>query len=431
MRLRLAVPRLETPRLETPRFETLRRQVPAWPYVVLVAVHVPIIAEAPLYCIFGSLGGIPPSGYPWLAGVCGVLILGLQLRHSLALAHGRRPRFGVWTLLAQAVLVYVPLHWLGLNWISTQTVLLASIAMVLDGWLAAAAIAAACAYIGYQFAVVFPAHPGPASFADYIYWVTYYVASIPIVPAALYASARLVRVAGELRGTQITLTRAAVGRERLRVSRDLHDLVGHSMSAISLKGDLAIRLLRRDRQAAAVIEIQSLTEVAREALAGLRAITEGTPEVTLAGELVSAQALLAAAGVAVRVRDDSSAIPPAAGEVLAWAVREGTTNILRHTAATTVLITLRSGQGLVRLEILNDGAHPANPPAEDGGSASGGPGTRGYGLSGLAARIQELSGTLTHGRLNDNQFLLTAQVPATSEEPNWTASGCSSLKTST
>lgn len=174
--------------------------------------------------------------------------------------------------------------------------------------------------------------------------------------------------------------------------------------------------------------IFGLTEVAREALAGLRAITAGTPEVTLAGELASARALLAAAGVAVRVRGDSSAIPPATGEVLAWAVREGTTNILRHATAATVVITLQTGDGLGRLEIINDGA---DPPAGDGEPGNGGLGSRGYGLSGLAARIQELSGTLTHGRLNDNQFRLTAQVPATSEEPNWTASGCSSLKTST
>jgi two-component system, NarL family, sensor histidine kinase DesK len=394
------------------------------PYVMLVAVHVPIIAEAPLYSVFGSLGGIPPSGYPWLAGPAGAVIFGLQLRHSLALARGERPRGGVWTLLALAVLAYAPLHWLGLNWISAQLVLLASVPMVLGGWVAAAALAAPCAYIGYQFAAVFPAHPGPATFADYLYWVTYYAASITVVPAALYASARLVRVADELRGTQTAVARAAVGRERLRVSRDLHDLVGHSLSAISLKGDLAIRLLRRDRQAAGA-EIQSLTEAAREALSALRAITAAGPKVTLAGELGSAEALLAAAGVTVHVRGDISAIPQDADEVLAWAVREGTTNILRHAAAAAAVITLQHGDGLARLEILNDGAHP---PAARGGTGGNG----GYGLSGLAARIRERSGTLSHGRLNDGRFQLTAQVPATaSEEPRWTVSGCSSPKTST
>ena len=406
-----------------------RRPPLAGPRLMLIAVHVPLIAEAPLFVINGSLGGIPPSRYPWLAVLSAVMIFCLQLRHSLAMARGERPRGGVWTLLALAVLVYVPLHWLGLNWISEQNVLIASIPMVLSGRLAAVVLAGPCAYFGIEWARVFPDHPGPASTADYIYWVTYYAATFAVIPAALYASARLVRVAGELRDARIALAEAEVGRERLRVSRDLHDLLGHSLSAVSLKGDLAIRLLRRD-PAGGLAEIQSLTGVATEALAGLRAITAAGPQITLAGELASAQALLAAAGVAVHTdADDPSAIPPAAGQALAWAVREGTTNILRHATAATATITLRCDDGMARLEIRNDGAHP---PASRGGPGHGQPENGGYGLKGLTARIQELSGTLTHGWLNDDRFQLTAQVPiAGSEEPHWTASGCSSPKTST
>jgi two-component system sensor histidine kinase DesK len=398
-----------------------RRPAVTGPYLVLLAVHVPIIAEAPLYTIFGSLGGIPPSGHPWLAVLSGVLVLALQLRHSLAMARGERPRAGIWTLLALAVLAYAPLHWLGLNWISVQEVLIASVPMVLGRWLAAAAIAGPCAYIAWELARVFPAHPGPATGADYLYWITYYAATFAVLPAALYASARLVRVAGELRGTRTALADAAVGRERLRVSRDLHDLLGHNLSAISLKGDLAIRLLRRDSRAA-VAEISALTDAARQALAGLRAVTTGGPEITLAGELASARALLAAAGVTVQVRGDIAAIPPASAGILAWAVREGATNILRHATAATADITLHRRDGLARLEMVNDGARP---PAMSGG----------HGLSGLAARIEEASGNLSHEWLSDDRFQLTAQVPVTAitaaEEPHWTASGCSSPKTST
>jgi two-component system, NarL family, sensor histidine kinase DesK len=399
------------------RLDSLRRPALAGPYLMLLAVHVPIIAQGALYAAFGSLGGIRPSGYPWLSALSCAMIFGLQLRHSLALARGERPRGGVWTLFALAALAYVPLHWLGLNWFSEQLVVMASVPMVLGGRLAATVIAGQCAYIGIQLADVFPAHPGPATYALYIYWIAYYTATITVVPAALYASARLVRVAGEQRDTQIALAQGAVGRERLRVSRDVHDLIGHSLSTISLKGDLAIRLLQRDRRAA-VEEIQSLTEAAREALAGLRAITAGSPEVTLAGELGNARDLLAAAGVAVRVRGDLSVIPPAAGEVMAWAIREGTTNIIRHATAATAVITLQRDDGVAQLEILNDGAHHH---AGSGGS----------GLSGLAARIQDRSGTLTHGWMSDGWFRLAAQVPVTTtEEPHWPASGCSSPKTS-
>ncbi|MBO0784572.1 MAG: sensor histidine kinase, partial [Actinobacteria bacterium] len=253
---------------------------------------------------------------------------------------------------------------------------------------------------------------------DYLSWVTYYLVGPSISLAALYGSARLVRVARELHDTRLALADAVVGRERLRVSRDLHDLMGHSLAAISLKGDLAVRLLRRDRPAA-VAEITNMTEVAREALAGLRAITRDGDKVSLARELAGARALLAAAGVAVTVRGDLAGVPPAADEVLAWTVREATTNILRHAAASTATITLERRDGVAGLEIRNDGAPPVT-------------GNGGSGLAGLAGRIGELSGTLSHQRLSDGWFQLTAQVPATwPEETRWTASGCSSPKIST
>lgn len=395
-----------------------RRLPLAGPRLMLVAVHVPVIAEAPLFVINGALGGIPPSRYPWLAALSAAMIFCLQLRHSLALARGERPRGGVWTLLALAALAYAPMHWLGLNWITEQAVLIASVPMVLSARLAAAVLAGPAAYEGLEWARVFPDHPGAASTADYVYWLTYYAATSVVIPAALYASARLVRVAGELRDARIALAGTEVARERLRVSRDLHDLLGHSLSAVSLKGDLAARLLRRD-EPGAMAEIHGLTDVARKALAGLRAITAGGLEVTLAGELGSARAVLAAAGVTVRVRGDLSAIPPAAGQALAWVVREGTTNILRHATAASTVITLGREDGMARLEIVNDGVHS---PA----------GTGGYGLEGLAARIREQSGTVTHERLDGDRFLLAAQIPvAGSEESHWTASGCSSPKTST
>jgi two-component system sensor histidine kinase DesK len=343
------------------------------------------------------------------------MILTLQLRHSLALAHGERPRGGAWTLLALAVLAYAPLPWLGDNWVSAQLVLMASVPMVLGGWLAAAAIAGPLVYLAIEWAQLFPPH---AVVATYFYWVTYDAATSVATVAVLYVSARLVKMTGELRGTRIALAEIAVGRERLRVSRDLHDLLGHSLSAISLKGDLATRLLQRD-PSAAVAEIASLTEVAREALAGLRNLTNDGGKVTLAHELGDARTLLAAAGVAVSIRGDLRGIPTAAETILAWAVREGTTNILRHATASTVSITLERRDGLARLEILNDGARYAG---REGG----------HGLYGLADRMRELSGTLAHWWPDDGWFQLVAQVPVTAaEETNWTASECSSPTTST
>jgi two-component system, NarL family, sensor histidine kinase DesK len=398
--------------------ERLRSRALRGPLLIFIAVHIPATLDAPFFTVFGSIGGVPPAGYPWLALPAGVMILVLQLRHSLAAAHGVRPRGGVWTLALLAVLVYAPLPWLGIDWVSVQFVLIASAAMVLPARWAAVVIAGAYAYVTIEWGRIFPAHPGPATPADYLNWVSYYIMGSAITPAALYASARLMRLAGELNDTRVALADAVVGKERLRVSRDLHDLLGHSLAAISLKGDLAVRLLRRDRQAA-LAEIANLTGTAREALAGLRALTDGGGRVTLAGELDGARDVLASAGVVVSVRGAVPGVAPASEEVLAWVVREGTTNILRHAAAGTADISLERRDGHARLRMLNDGAHP---PAGDGG----------FGLAGLAGRIQELSGTLSHQWLGDGWFQLVAQVPvAASEEPRWTASGCSSPKTST
>lgn len=387
------------------------------PRLMLLAVLIPACWEAPVYTVFGSIGGVAPAGYPWLAMPAAAMIFGLQLRHSFATARGQRPRFGIWTLLALALLAYAPLHWLGIDWVTEQLVFMASVPMVLGGWLAAAVLVGPCVYLGIQFGEIFPAHAGPPIPADYLSWVTYYLVGLSIQIAAIYASARLVRMTRELHDTQVALAEAAVGRERLRVSRDLHDLLGHSLAAISLKGDLSARLLRRDRQSA-VAEIANLTQVAREALAGLRNIT-GISKVSLTTELENARALLAAAGVAVAVRADTTVIPAPAGEALAWTVREGVTNILRHSAARTARITLERSDGVARLEIVNDGAGQV---AREGG----------HGLSGLAGRIQELSGTLSHGRTNDDRFRLTALVPVTAaKEPRWSPSGYSSPRTST
>lgn len=398
--------------------QPLRSHALRVPLLMLIAVLLPAVLAAPVFTVFGSIGGVPPAGYPWLAMPAVVMIFALQLRHSLAAAAGQRPSGGVWTLAALAVLVYAPLPWLGIDWVSEQYALIASVPMVLRGWRAVVLLAVPYAYLGIQFGRMFPAHPGPAVPADFLNWVPYYILASVIAPAAVYASARLVRLAGELHHTRLALAGGVVGRERLRVSRDLHDLMGHSLSAISLKGDLAVRLLRRDRPAA-MTEIQNLTEVAREALAGLRAITSDGDKVSLARELGNARALLAAAGVTVSVRGELPGIPPAADEVLAWTVREGTTNILRHATASAAIITLERRDGVAGVDIRNDGAPPVTG---DGGS----------GLAGLAGRIGELSGTLSHQRLSDDWFQLTAQVPATSsEETRWTASGCSSPKTST
>ncbi len=188
----------------------------------------------------------------------------------------------------------------------------------------------------------------------------------------------------------------AVGRERLRISRDLHDLLGQSLSAIALKGDLAIRLLRSDTGAARG-EIESLATVARDALRGVRAVARDEHMVSLPDELDGAAVLLSAAGISARIDADVAGLTPPAAQTFAWALREGVANVLRHSEARICSITAARQNGTLRLEIVNDGAGP--------------PGGGGRGLAGLAERAHALSGTVTAGLTDTDRFRLLVTIP--------------------
>jgi two-component system sensor histidine kinase DesK len=228
------------------------------------------------------------------------------------------------------------------------------------------------------------------------YWVVYATFTLVVLTAALYGSARLVRVLEELQATRAELAELAVGRERLRVSRDLHDLLGQSLSAVALKGDLAVRLLASDPPAARA-EIESLTGVARQVLGGVRAVTRDEHVVSLATEIEGATGLLGAAGIDTRVDLDLPQLPGPVEEVLAWVVREGVTNVLRHSQARTCWISAGHRDGRLWLEIVNDGA----------GTAAG----EGSGLAGLAGRAQMVSGSVSAGPTQQGRFRLLVEVP--------------------
>jgi two-component system sensor histidine kinase DesK len=160
--------------------------------------------------------------------------------------------------------------------------------------------------------------------------------------------------------------------------------------------DLAVRLLASNPPAARA-EIESLTGVAREALGGVRAVTRDEHAVSLRTEADGAAALLEAAGIDTSVDLDLPQLPGPVEEVLAWTVREGVTNVLRHSQATACSIKAARQDGWVRLEIKNNGARI---PAGDGS-----------GLAGPAERARALSGTLATDHSPDGRFKLLVQVP--------------------
>jgi len=360
---------------------------------IIVAVHVSMLAVPPIYVSVG-LGSDPPTGPAVLAVPLGVAVLALQLRHSFALARGHRPR-AVWvTVSLLVVLVYAPLPVFSGNWVAQQACVLASTPLVLRGRLLGVAIAASV--LGTALSIVLIYAPQVPLITLLYYVVTVAGVTLVFPAAALWGSARLVGILDELRRTRSELADIDVGRERLRVSRDLHDLLGQSLSAISLKGELAARLLARDAQAAHA-EVESLTGVARDALHGVRAITRDEHAVSLRTEIDGAAALAAAAHIAVSVDVDLKDLPPAVESMLAWSVREGVTNVLRHSEATTCSISAHTQNGVTTLTIANDGVR----------AVSG----HGSGLGGLTHRAHALSGAVEAVPIGADRFRLVVRLP--------------------
>ena len=158
------------------------------------------------------------------------------------------------------------------------------------------------------------------------------------------AFARTTAAMNQLRATQAQLEELAVERERGRVARDIHDILGHSLTVITVKSELAGRLVEAD-PARAKAEIAEVEALARGALADVRATVAGVRGVTVSGELAAARSALAAAGIAAELPSSTDTVPAERRELAGWVVREGVTNVLRHSAASVCRITLGAGSG--------------------------------------------------------------------------------------
>ncbi|GLX93650.1 histidine kinase [Herbidospora sp. NBRC 101105] len=202
----------------------------------------------------------------------------------------------------------------------------------------------------------------------------------------------------ELRATRKELARVAVSEERLRFSRDLHDLLGHTLSVMVVKAEAVRRLAPRDG-AAAARQAADIEEIGRQALTQVRAAVTGYRGRGLDAELSSARDALAAAGIELTVRGPGSPLTPETDALLGWAVREGVTNVIRHSTARTCAITLVVGDGDgAELTVADDGAGVT-------GTASG------NGLGGLRERVEAAGGRFTAGNVPAGGFRLTVGVP--------------------
>jgi two-component system, NarL family, sensor histidine kinase DesK len=223
------------------------------------------------------------------------------------------------------------------------------------------------------------------------------VLTIVSIGILMTAFGRLARANRELHATREELARLAVADERLRIARDLHDLLGHSLSVIALKSELARKLVERDPPRA-VAELDDVQSVTRTALAEVREAVQGYRRLALAEALETAQTALAAAGIDCELADADVALPADVDAVLAWAVREGTTNVIRHSGALHCAIRVRADQERAAVEIEDDGS--AAPAIE-----------RGSGLNGLRERARRVRGEVEAGALPEGGFLLRLTVP--------------------
>ncbi|GHE63945.1 two-component sensor histidine kinase [Streptomyces longispororuber] len=255
-----------------------------------------------------------------------------------------------------------------------------------------------------------------------------------LVGFAMTGVRHLVRTTVQLRQARATVAQLAANEERLRLARDLHDLLGHSLSLITLKSELAGRMLpgHPDRAAQQVADIE---QVSRQALVDVRAAVTGYRRLTLPGQLAGARTALTAAGIeaAVPLEVPGAAAPDEEREAaLAWALREAVTNVVRHSGAEHCAVTLHRRQTLagpvLELAVEDDGVGPA-PGFGHGNGLTGlterleavggvlevasGRGASGRGASGRGASGRGASGRRASGRARTGGggFRLTARVP--------------------
>jgi len=334
------------------------------------------------------------------AATAGVMALTSRLIFPLPMVAPRQvPWAGLIGIVGLSIAILAVGGSHGSNWISALVIASAAIGRSVPTFRLVVLGAAFCTAAGFSVYLI----QGAVNSSNSLAFVA------PLLAACFaYSAARRVELVGKLRETRAELARMAVADERLRIARDLHDLLGHSLSLITLKAELAGRLLDADPERAAR-EVADLERVARRSLGEVRAAVTSYRQPRLAAELAAARHMLAAAGMDCEVHAPASIeLPPATDALLAWTVREGATNVVRHSGARTVTITVSVTAEEVSAEIADDGVGPTWDADQRLGEHQG------SGLSGLTERARAAGAEISSGEGRGGKgFRLLVRVPAT------------------
>jgi two-component system, NarL family, sensor histidine kinase DesK len=334
---------------------------------------------------------IPRHGFAiGLALVTAGLLFGLQLCIAWrgAARWPRRRRLGA--LLALAALTYLPLAALGVVWPGMAGFFAGSILILRPArtsWVLFTVVVASM--------LVAPLELGMDA-RDAAYLMTASLSS----GLTVFAVYQLRLVAKRKQGESAQLAQLTAVRERERFAMDLHDILGYSLSAITLKAELTRKLVGSD-PALAQDELTEVVELARQAALDVRLMASGYSSISLAREAGSAASLLSAACITPRVAIDCGVLDDEVDAVLSIVLREAVTNVLRHSAARNCAIVANQEDKMITLKVINDGV---SQPVK--------PGTGGHGLHNLARRLEVIGGELNTGGSHDDEFSLLAIVPA-------------------
>ena len=339
-----------------------------------------------------------------------VILAALQILHSFPRLAPRIANYRRWTLAVQALITFLPFVYFSRAWLGMPGLLSASVLLVLPpvvAWPAFAGVAVVTGVI--QFAVGYDTGQ-----------LGYNLVATCLTGLVLFGLSRLADLVRALQSAREELARMAVAEERLRFARDLHDLLGYSLSTITVKCELALRLVRVGQQDTvsdagagtarqhAEEELLEVLDTARQALADIRSVATYYRQLHVIPEIAAAKDMLEAIGIATTVKVDKISITPASDTILATVVREGLTNMLRHAKPGRCRIELGCTSTQVRLVLLNDGTGESLLACDNTAG--------GNGLSNLDARLAPLGGSLNAGLRDDGWFELAVAVPLERQE---------------